>query len=417
VSLSLASNRTPSNVKYSFIDGPLERSCNRVLYESLRRPRLDRFIKCLKVLALYDRLSSPVADSFRIIDEISATVHRAADLVASSKLPNNERPFGIPLLNADDQLGLSIVYYQLDLAETENSENRSDKLQKHSPASLPSSYSIVYTIRESPKFEYVGTSKYGVRYSKEWLDSDQPSRPLNYRQIKWNEPEPLDDAKAEFVLKLNPPVLLPESISAKLDATLSDVDENEPIAYRRLRELTFASFSGQSYLQDGTPQVVNYAMANVVPCNLSYISEIPIQKPADLPEIIQLLRANILIVGLLTNLLNFKEELQTNGDDIEFSFADVLMEADKLEDIPLARNVNINIIQEEVETSSNLTSLAVEVEANSRLLKVVPTIAEFGSVSLQGTLVRGELPTEELVKINRALSVGEMRIVSLLLIL
>lgn len=413
----MASVHKASDVKYSFIDGSLKKSCNSLLYESLQRPKLDKFVQCLKVLALYDRLSSPVADSFRIIDEVSASIHRAADMVANSKFSDNERPFGIPLLNMDDQLGLTIVYYKPVMTiKHDKMVFTGVKNKSSSHHSYFSSYSFVYTIRELPKLDYVGTSKYSVRYSDEWLQKDQPSSGLNYKQIKWNEPDTLDGAKAEFVLQLKSPVLWPESLARKLDATLCDPLKNELLSYRRLRDLTFLSFSSFVYLPDSSTQLLNYTLANVIPCSFSYISEIPIQSPSLLPELIQVLRANVLMVSLLTNLLNLIKERQTNDDDIEFSFADVLMEADRLEDLPsVNKNVNINLVQEEFVTSSFiLTCLAIEMEANANVLKVIPKISDSGAVYLEGTLIQGVLPDEQLTKINRALNLGDIRIASIL---
>jgi hypothetical protein len=362
VSLSLASQE-PSNPQYSFSSPSVFPLANTILLQSLtERQRLDRFANILGFLACADKLSTSV-DCFRAIDEVSATLFRVYNASESAYSDIATSWYGIPELNPCGTLGLGLWYWQKKrhtakiagkhFSQTPDENNRDDKSGQSNEFDQEfQKYMLRWSIRGHQQHkdnnshqqqqnhhqqpQQGRSAKYAVRYSANWLGPMLTINPNTGLVESWNEPEFAPDQKAEFVLLLDPPVYLPYTVAATLNAT-TDNSENESKYY--LNQI-FRSSQRIVLHPNGKETKFEVSFSSLVPNSFVKVTEIPISHPRDLPEVIKQLRKAVLIDSLCQSMSLDKNTAdpqpdtdEDNGEDdealdSELLLIDALLESD-----------------------------------------------------------------------------------------
>lgn len=364
VSLSLASQE-PSNPQYSFSSPSVFPLANTILLQSLtERQRLDRFANILGFLACADKLSTSV-DCFRAIDELSVTLFRVYNSSDSAYSDIATSWYGIPELNPCGTLGLGLWYWQKKrhtakiagrhFSQTADENKLTDQNDQSDDFDEEfQKYMLRWSIRgqqqhqdnssqqqqqqqqQNQQQQQGKTAKYAVRYSSTWLGPMLTINPNTGLVESWNDPEFVPDQKAEFVLLLDPPVYLPYTVAAMLNAT-TDSSENETKYY--LNQI-FQSFQRIVSHPNGKETKFEVSFSSLVPYSFVKVTEIPISHPRDLPEIIKQLRKAILIDSLCESMSFNKKSANTQLDtdeddgeddealDSELLLIDALLESD-----------------------------------------------------------------------------------------
>ncbi|KAF5101227.1 hypothetical protein DV451_002271 [Geotrichum candidum] len=354
VSLSLASQE-PSNPQYSFSSPSVFPLANTILLHSLtERKRLDRFANILGFLACADKLSTSV-DCFRAIDEVAAALFRVYNASESAHSDITTSWYGIPELNPCGTLGLGLWYWQKKrhtakiagkhFSQTPDENNEDDQNEQSNELDEEfQKYMLRWSIRgqqqhkdNNPRQQQQNnyqqpqqgrSAKYAVRYSANWLGPMLTINPNTGLVESWNEPEFVPDQKAEFVLLLDPPVYLPYTVAATLNAT-TDNSQSESKYY--LNQI-FRSSQRIVLHPNGKETKFEVSFSSLVPNPFVKVTEIPISHPRDLPEVIKQLRKAILIDSLCQSMSLDKKTAdpqpdndEDNGEDDEALDSELLL--------------------------------------------------------------------------------------------
>lgn len=258
------------------------------LLECLREPRLDRFARIMEFISRCDRFSTRDIDCFQALDSISRAIFQY-----QQQNPQSDS-FGYPELNPHS-LGLGLWY--------------------HGPET-------------DKKYAYVDISagtrhQYALRYQSNWLQKENPN--------EWvPSGEPPSDSRAELVLTLDPPAVLSEHQAHDLAASTSDLHEEvnarEHLStWKMPRHPKFGRHTDE----------FNVRVANVLPFSLVSVSQIPLESPAQIPNILQIIRQHVTTIDLVKSLL--RGPSRAIGE-IDVSIADAI----ELKDQPL-RSTNIPV--------------------------------------------------------------------------
>uniref|UniRef100_A0A060T891 Mediator of RNA polymerase II transcription subunit 1 n=1 Tax=Blastobotrys adeninivorans TaxID=409370 RepID=A0A060T891_BLAAD len=301
VNLSLASTVNPSNPDTSVLSKSLQSTADSILLKLLKEPRLDRFAKVLSVLATTDRLSLPNSpDCFVAIDEIATALIKITNEINPQKDPSS--PYGVPGLNRDSSIGLSIHYW------TDRAHNgHSTTTREHC---------VHWQVREKAyEDSQRDVQNTGVRYSTGWVSSVNKQD----QSVQWNEPEVIKGTKAEFVLVLDPPIMMPDSKATELNATISSKKINDGIK----------RYKASVYSRTGDLQTIDFIYSSLLRSPLVEVTEIPISHPKDLPNILGTLRQHSLISALWQSVTGEERRSAVENehhDENLMSFADAIVE-------------------------------------------------------------------------------------------
>lgn len=295
VALSMASNIQPSDPKHSFMSTDcVEPSASSIVFDSLKRSRLDKFGTILGFLSKSDKLSSSI-DCFRSLDEVAHALFLIHDNLPPTEL-DYSMGYGRPIINPGGMLGLGAWYWTK---------------QRYVDSSNPR-YHAYWGFREIPKTGFVGTSKYAVKYTQQWLQDAQ-------FQV-WNNPDPLDDAEAEFVLSLDPPVWIPGPLAKSYDAELAGEKTTTCLNPQLAQAKTGI------VLPNGSSTAIHFTAANLMPYLFVKVDTIPIAHPRDLKAIFAHLRKYILLETLWKSAMAESSASSSSEAPEDFSFVDYMME-------------------------------------------------------------------------------------------
>lgn len=295
VALSMASNIQPSDPKHSFMSTDcVEPSASKIVFDSLKRSRLDKFGTILGFLSKCDKLSSSI-DCFRSLDEVAHALFLIHDSLPPTEL-DYSMDYGRPIMNPGGMLGLGAWYWTK---------------QRYIDSSNPR-YHAYWGFREIPKTGFVGASKYAVKYTQQWLQDVQTQQ--------WNNPDPLDDAEAEFVLNFDPPVWIPGSLAKLYNAELSGENDTSCLNSQLSQVKT------SIVLPNGSSTAIHFTAANLMPYLFCKVDTIPIAHPRDLKDIFANLRKYILLETLWKSAMAEGSASTNNEAPEDFSFVDYMME-------------------------------------------------------------------------------------------
>lgn len=328
VSVSLDS---PNDTKTLLLDS--ENSPNECILSALKQPRLDQFTSLLEFLSRCDRFSTKSVDCFQALDSISRAIIEKAD----NKV---EGPFGVPEFNPS-RLGMGLYYY----GDTKN--------KKHA----------FLDVRGGSKKEFALVNTQWLGANGEWIDPEPPQH----------------DIRAEFVLRLEPPVLIPHKLAQEWSASV--------IAYKELNRQSRATFTVSRhprFCNVETEDTFDVILANTLPYRFVQVSEIPIKHPKHIVEILHSLR-------LYSELQNYKDSLLDGtplyqSSDMDISIADVV----ELKDKPLAtKNIAVD----------------ATIEQNSDKINLIVVISQ-AKTTINISLSPG---AETAVDVNKAINLGDLK--------
>lgn len=243
------------------------------LLNSLREPRLDRFMKIMEFISGCDRFSTRDINCFQALDAISAAIFKYCE-----QNPQSDS-FGRPELNPQS-LGLGLWYRGPE----------SDK-----------------------KYAYIDISagtrpQYALRYKPDWLrEGGKDWAPSG---------EPPSDSRAELVLTFDPPAVISDVLSRELGATSSqlyeDIDGREHLStWTMPRHPKFGNTADEFTIR----------IANILPFSLVSVSQIPLESPEKIPDILEHVRQAGSTMDLLKSLLRGPSQ---NIGEIDVSIADAI---------------------------------------------------------------------------------------------
>lgn len=257
-------------------------------------------------LSSADKLSSSSADCFRSLDEISHALFAVYDARLKELQEQDDSvdtslfPYGIPVLNPIGKIGLGIWYWT-----------------RQDPTHQSNYYYAMWNVRPLQTGTMTGPSKYAIRYSDKWLKSSSPT-------LQWSEPGLLDDAKSEFVLVLDPPVLTTHNLAERLHATTQSADELDRRGIGKTKRTIH--FSDDKY------EHFHFSYMNLIPSNIVKTTEIPIAHPKDLSETLIIMRKLILLQTLWQSVTVQKTKCEARDDrDQDVSFADAINECENMD--------------------------------------------------------------------------------------
>lgn len=290
VNVSVDAKVPPSDPTHSYTNSDISPSINEVLLSSLQATKLDKFARHLAFLSDMERLASEKCNSFRAVDEVA---HALFEKYKKSGKKNDSASdfctgFGQPLLNYDQNLGLFLKYWA-----TQHRVRDSDS------AAVSSEFIAEFGVREN-------TGDCHARYSTGWINADG----------EWQEVAD-QDSGAEFVLRLNPPVLMNRDLATKLGASYSAVGADTPFD---LMGSTFYKSFREVHTSETDSIRLNVEYSNLVAQDeLVSVSEVPVDHPRSLESLLDQLRAQIQLSTVLESVLIKdsmigQEELDTNDN-------------------------------------------------------------------------------------------------------
>ncbi|KAG5361353.1 hypothetical protein CJU90_2739 [Yarrowia sp. C11] len=334
VNFSVDAKVPPSDPAHSYTNADISPSINEVLLSSLQASKLDKFARHLTFLSDMERLSSDQCNSFRTIDEVAHALFTkyqkegkkdtAADFCTG---------FGQPLLNYDEHLGLFLKYWT-----TQHRVRDSEKGQ----AAVTAEYIAEFGLREN-------SGDCHSKYSTGWLNEAG----------EWQEVA-VQDSAAEFVLRLNPPVLMNRDLATKLGASYTAVGNDTP--FDLLGNTFYRSFR-EVYTSETDSIRMNVEYSNLVAQDeLVSVTEVPVDHPRSLESLLDTLRAQIQLSTVLESVLIKdsmvgQEELDTNDNVLVEELLNappVVQQADEGQRLPLTVSLCDN---------NGLLGLSVEVHA------------------------------------------------------
>ena len=275
VSLSLSQEaKVVNSSAFSKQNNPEKR-----IIETLGESRLDKFSRLLSFLSRCDRFSTKDVNCFNALDLVSEAIHT---YVSSH---GNSKSFGELVLNPTEQIGLGLKYHKDYLC-------------------------MIDAVPGNRK-------QFNLRNFKEVSDWIDPETGEWIKEL----PEIDYEARSELALTLDPPIILPEPLVTDWQALVSNPapDLNERI--------NVSSFSVQRHPKFSTPtnrsDDFSVSVGNMLPVNLLEVSQIPLSKPSDIPDILLHLRQYAVIAELLRSVLQ-GPEVGEAADAVDISISDAL---------------------------------------------------------------------------------------------
>ncbi|AOW03795.1 uncharacterized protein YALI1_D11177g [Yarrowia lipolytica] len=332
VNFSVDAKVAPSDPIHSYTNPEISPSINDVLLSSLQASKLDKFARHLAFLSDMERLSSEKCNSFRAIDEVAHAL-----FFKYKKLGKKDSPadfcmgFGQPLLNYEENLGLFLKYWT-----TQHQVRDAEK------AAVTAEYIAEFGLREN-------SGDCHAKYSTGWINEGG----------EWQEIA-AQDSTAEFVLRLNPPVLMNKDLATKLGASYTVVGNDTP--FDLLGNTFYRSFR-EVHTSDSDSVRMNVEYSNLVAKDeLVSVTEVPVDHPRSLESLFDILRTQIQLSTVLESVLIKdsmvgQEELDTNDNVLVeelLNAGPVVQHADEGQRLPLTVSLGDN---------NGLLSLSVEVHA------------------------------------------------------
>lgn len=298
VNVSVDAKVAPSDPAHSYTNSEISPSINDVLLSSLQASKLDKFARHLAFLSDMERLSSEKCNSFRAIDEVA----HALFFKYKNKSDSPEdfcTGFGQPLLNYDENLGLFLRYW--------TSQHR---VRDSERAAISAEYIAEFGLRENS-----GGGECRAKYSTGWINESNGG--------EWQEVAD-QDSTAEFVLRLNPPVLMNRDLATKLGASYTVVGDTndkdtDTTPFDLLGNTFYRSFR-EVHTSETDSIRMNVEYSNLVTKDeLVSVTEVPVDHPRSLEKLFDILRAQIQLSTVLESVLIKdsmvgQEELDTNDN-------------------------------------------------------------------------------------------------------
>lgn len=330
VSVSVDAKVSPTDSKHSYTNPDITPSINDVLLSSLQASKLDKFARHLAFLSDMERLASEKCNSFRAIDEVAHALFVKYDKSGKGdSVADVCTGFGVPMLNYDENLGLFLKYW--------SSQHRVRDAEK---AAVGSEYIAELGLREN-------SGDCHAKYSTGWLNEGG----------EWQEVAG-QDSSAEFVLRLNPPVLMNRDLANKLGATYAVVGNDTP--FDLLGNTFYKSFR-EVHTSENDSIRMNVEYSNLVAKDeLVSVTEVPVDHPRSLEALFEVLRAQIQLSTVLESVLIKdsmvgQEELDTNDNVLVEELLNATAEQTE-EGVRLPTTVSLG-------DNNGLLSLSVEVHA------------------------------------------------------
>ncbi|KAK9456319.1 mediator of RNA polymerase II transcription subunit 1-domain-containing protein [Dipodascopsis uninucleata] len=264
-----------------------------VLLANLQEPTLDKFADNLERVARLDKLSTKDIDNFQVVHGLYKNALSRIEKLERETLhmdPENDG-YGIPKLNDEHALGLSIWYWRDHHRVSELDGKR---------------YRIILEVHES---DHAG-GNWGVMQNNDWLGD--LSSATSSDEHNWLSPDysELEDQACAFVLRLDPPVEVPY-----YDAAILDPEEEVEVE-------SLPTFDGSHdsvvyserviYDQDGNavPQVYQFSLMSTRLAELRKIERVFIAHPRQIISVFQILRQSIRLQSLLDSVFNNSLEIE-----------------------------------------------------------------------------------------------------------
>lgn len=333
VNVSVDAKVAPSDPAHSYTNSDISPSINEVLLSSLQASKLDKFARHLAFLSDMERLASEKCNSFRAIDEVAHALFFQYKKLGKrgDTVEDFCTGFGQPLLNYDENLGLFLRYW--------TSQHRVRDAEK---AAVSAEYIAEFGLREN-------SGDCHAKYSTGWINESG----------EWQEVAD-QDSTAEFVLRLNPPVLMNRDLATKLGASYTVVGSDTP--FDLLGNTFYRSFR-EVHTSESDSIRMNVEYSNLVAKDeLVSVTEVPVDHPRSLESLFDILRAQIQLSTVLESVLIKdsmvgQEELDTNDNVLVeelLNAAPVAQQTDEGQRLPLTVSLGDN---------NGLLSLSVEVHA------------------------------------------------------
>lgn len=271
VSLSL-SQETQVNERSTFAktNGAEQR-----LLASLREPRLDRFASLLGFLSRCDRLSTKDVNCFHALDVVGEAVRVHVEKTGT-------RAFGALTLNPPGRIGLGLNYHRDLWAMIDAASGTRDQ----------------FGLR-------------GCADSNAWVDAETG---------EWRDVPVASGVRAELVISLDPPALLPLTLARELRAVIADA---QPALDARTLA---ASFSVDRHPRFATPTAradeFGVVFGNMLAESLVAVEQVPLAHPRDIPRVLAPLQQYARVAELVRSVLRGPPRADDEPADI--SVADAL---------------------------------------------------------------------------------------------